>query len=190
MARTQTNTNTSSNTNTMEAFKAKLAKARAENRELRAENSVLGTRIDEVAALLADREQADAHYQTEAQRRLSSALDEVIGEFTAPSWYRRLSGAVLALALSYGAGWLIGAVLNYVIVGAAVATGSLALVLFIYVIGMICSALAGLVIGLEGYSFVVSGRIDQTYDTVKNKVTGWFSSKPSLAGFFTKSEAA
>ena len=167
-----------------DALSAKLKAARAEARKLRAENEELKARASQPAP------EAEASYETEAQRRLHSALDEVLAEFEAPSWQRQVAALVTACAVALGCGWLIGYVVGMCMVGAAAVTGSLVVVGMIYVLGMIVSMIVGTIAAGKAYSLIASGRIDEVAVSAKNKVTGWFKAKPSFTGMFTKSEAA
>ncbi len=169
---------------------AKLKAARAEARKLRAERDAFAAKLEEAESKAAHDEMADDHYQTEAQRRLYSALDEVLGECEAPSWKRHVAALVTACAVALGCGWLIGYVVGMCMVGAAALTGSLVVVGMIWVIGMIVSMIAGTIAAGKTYSLIASGRIDQVASNAKNKVTGWFKAKPSFTGLFTKGEAA
>lgn len=168
----------------VDGIAAKLKAARAEARKLRAENEALHTKLHEAEA-----EEAGVNYETEAQRRLHSALDEVMAEFGAPSWQRQVTALVVSAAVALGCGWVIGYVVGLAMMGAAVLTGSLIVVGMIYVLGMIVSMIVGTIAAANTYSMIASGRIDKVAAGAKDKVLGFFKAKPAFTGLFTKEAA-
>jgi hypothetical protein len=174
MARTQNNT---VDTSAADALAAKLKAARAEvkrvNKERDAATAAAHAALEELAALKA----ANPDPRQHAADQLSAAFNDFTGLFIQTSWKRRICGAIFAVAVAYGAGWLIGNVMGWLIAGALLLTGSMFLAWMILIIGAVCSAIAGYVLGGKAYAYIANEVIDKHVASVKNTVTGWFKRK-------------
>ena len=164
-----------------DAIKAKLATARKEVKAAREERDAQAARaaeaqakLDELAALKA----AQPNHRDAVQDRLTSAIDEFMAEFEAPSWKRVIAGAVFGIMMSACSGWIIGMAVGYVISAVMLLTSSAFLGWAIYVLGLIASMVTGMAVGSKAFSFVTSGAIDTHVSAARSKVSGWFKSKP------------
>jgi hypothetical protein len=120
--------------------------------------------------------------------RIAAAVSESImklfgfGTDAGPSWKRRMVAFFATVMLAGGAGYAIGTLAGYCIVGIASLGGSMLWAYLIMVIALLLAAYAGMKIGQVVGNYVLSGQIDADIASVKNKVTGWFgTAKNKLA---------
>lgn len=118
--------------------------------------------------------------------RIREAINSMLGygeDSAMPSWKRKLSAFFGAILLSGAAGYAIGTLAGYAIVGVASLGGSILWAYLIMVIALILAAYAGFKIGEVVGNYVLSGQIDKDLKAAKAKVTGWFTfgkSEPKL----------
>ncbi len=157
-----------------DALSAKLAAARKEAKAFRAERDAEAARaqaaLEELAALKA----AEPNPEHAAAERLSSALDDMLSQFEAPSWKRVLCAATLAIVVSAGTGWCIGWLINMLVAGALMYTGSVFLGMCIMIVGLVLSMVTGMITGSKAFSYVASATIDKHASNAVSKVKGWF----------------
>lgn len=119
--------------------------------------------------------------------KLEAALQEAFGSRTygdvvLPSAKRVAVATFAVIALSGAAGYGIGTIAAYAMVGVMTLTGSTLLTYLILVVAMLLAAYVGFKIGEHVGNYILSGQIDRDIVAVKNKVTGWFGlSKAKLA---------
>lgn len=107
----------------------------------------------------------------DAWSRLQLALDEVQKEYGIVSWKRYLCSMVLSFSTAFGAGYLIGALFEPLIIMAFM-SGSAFLAFISVVLTMIIGGIVGGYLGTKAFQYVVSGRIDLHYAVAKGAVTG------------------
>lgn len=95
-----------------------------------------------------------------------------------PSMKRKLAALFATIILSAGAGYAIGSIASYIIIGIATLGGSILWAYLTLVIALLLAFYAGAKIGQHVGNYILSGQIDRDVIKVKNKVTGWFKSKP------------
>ena len=96
-----------------------------------------------------------------------------------PTWKRTLAAYFAAMVIAGGAGYGIGCLAGYAMIGCFALTGSLFLMYLIMVLAILLSAYAGMKIGQYVGNYVLSGQIDRDVVRAKNWVTGFFKSKPT-----------
>lgn len=174
----------------------KLAQARAEVRELRKKREAEAAEREAMLAQQRALEQqiADAQKpvlcsadkpeftpeQEEAARhaRVMAAAEAFLGEFQLPSWKRVVCGVVLGGLLAFGTGYVIGTIAAVVIAGVVALTGLAWLGWVIYALALVISMWAGAKVGMSGFNYVASFKVDDHASALKNKVLGLFKSKP------------
>jgi len=97
------------------------------------------------------------------------------------TWKRRLAAFFGSILLAGGAGYLIGQLAGYAMLGCYALTGSAFLMYTILFIALILAAYAGFKIGQHVGNYILSGQIDRDCVAMKDKVFGWFKSKPKAA---------
>ena len=104
-----------------------------------------------------------------------------------PSWKRLLLAWTLGLATSFGVGYLVGHLVMYATIGAALLTGSSFMALLTLVIGFILAIYLGGKASLYAYTKVMDKSIDKAYDSVKEFGANSYN---SVRGMFTSSKGA
>lgn len=94
-----------------------------------------------------------------------------------PSWKRIACAWIASAVASFGIGYLGGYITSYLMLGAALLTGSVFITLLVYVLGMLLTIYAGYKAGLFIHLEVITESIDARFDSAKSFVTGLFSSK-------------
>lgn len=124
--------------------------------------------------------EAPAPQEFTYKEQLHKMLDDVL-DGSCVSWKRIAIAFVASIATSVVVGYGAGYLLAYLIVGAALLTGSAFLCSVLYVLGLILA----MYVGYRTSSFVYMKIIDKSVDRVAasawNKVTGLFSSAPQGA---------
>lgn len=100
--------------------------------------------------------------------------------FGFPSWKRSIVGMLLGISVGVGISY-IGSMIVSIIMAGAVATTSYFLALIIAVLVAIIAAYAALKLSAKAFNYVATSSIDEDYKAVKNKVLGWFGSRPVAA---------
>lgn len=117
---------------------------------------------------------------------LTAAFEACFGTAKMPSIKRLLIAFVLTIAVSLGAGYLIGFVLEYLVIGALMLTGSAFLGIMIYIFGIFFGMYAGGKIGGFIYNSVVNERIDAAYGKAKDYTLGYYqSARDSVTSLFS-----
>lgn len=118
--------------------------------------------------------------------RIRESINDMLGfgEGSAmPGWKRKLAAFFSSCMLAYGAGYAIGTVAGYAIVGIASMGASVLWSYLIMIVAALLALYAGMKIGQYVGNYILSGKIDDHAVAVKNKVVGWFTfgeSKPKL----------
>ena len=112
-----------------------------------------------------------------------SSFEGLFDSLQLPSGKRVLVSFIVAM-LAGGCVAYLGMQLSmYLMVGAALLTGSAFLSFIAGFLAYALTILATVVVSGKVQTFILSGDIDRTYESAKTKVTGWFSSaKTKLAG--------
>lgn len=97
-----------------------------------------------------------------------------------PDWKRIACAWTASLATSLGAGYLGAYFTGYMMVGAAVLTGSAFIVTCIYVLGMLLSIYAGYLAGVFVHVEIITEKIDARFNKAKSFVTGLFSNRKEV----------
>lgn len=101
-------------------------------------------------------------------------INELLGGLKLPSGRRIIVSFIANLLLSGTAMYLGFSLTMYLAVGAALLTGSGFLVFMLMFIGYAISILASVIVGAKLQAYILTGGIDETYESAKTKVTGWF----------------
>lgn len=124
---------------------------------------------------------------TEQAMHIAAAVQEAVmklfgfGEDDGgPSWKRKLAAFFASALLASGAGYVIGTLAGYAMVGIAALGGSVLWAYLILIVALILSFYAGLKIGQHVGNYVLSGQVDRDIVAAKNKITGWFSSAKEM----------
>ena len=110
-----------------------------------------------------------------------AALMDFMGfgdDYQGPSWKRKLAAVLGSAVLAFGAGYIVGELLTYMIVGVYVMTGSALLAYLLMMLGLLLAMYAGMKIGQAVGNYVLSGQIDRDIVRVKDTVRGWFKRAP------------
>jgi uncharacterized protein YacL len=96
-----------------------------------------------------------------------------------PKWKRKTVAFVASLVGAFCTGYVIGLVLNSLIVGAYMLTGSMFLVWTIYILGLCCAMYLGSKVGKKINDLVMDDMIGKKMEALatdtKNKISSWFS---------------
>lgn len=98
-----------------------------------------------------------------------------------PSWQRIACAWVASLVTSVGIGYLGGYITSYLMLGAALLTGSVFITLLVYVLGMLLTIYAGYKAGLFVHLEVITEKVDARIESAKSYVSGLFSSQKVCA---------
>jgi Flp pilus assembly protein TadB len=95
--------------------------------------------------------------------RFHSLLGDMAASLTLdlPSWKRTVCAFLATAALSVGAGYLIGQIAAYAIVGVMMLGAPMAIAWLIYALALVLSLYAGIKIGQYVGNYVLSGQIDR-----------------------------
>lgn len=145
---------------------------------------------------------AAAHVEAVQPEALHADIDALVADLPLPSAKRVIIGILLGLAASFSVGYAIGLIMVYAIAGIMVLTSSPALAFCLSVLAWIISFIAcwkiGGFVGGKVFASVVmpEGLASRSYesvanavgatgsaisgavDSVKSRVTGWFTSAP------------
>jgi hypothetical protein len=109
------------------------------------------------------------------REHLHILLDEALAEDQI-GWKRELVAWVLSLSASFGIGYGVGTLLNYMIVGMTVLSSSVFLSMVVYFLGIMLA----IHLGRKATMFVYLGVVERSFETSiaagYNKVRGWFGS--------------
>lgn len=108
--------------------------------------------------------------------------------YQGPSWKRKLAAFFSVMVLAFGAGYLIGQLAGYAMVGIMMYTGSTLLMYLVFALAMILSVYVGMKIGQHVGNYILSGKIDQDLAAAKAKVTGWFGAGKEKVKQLTSSQ--
>lgn len=112
-------------------------------------------------------------------QRLHKMLDDALeGAGAGASWKRMAIAAVAGILVSGAVGYGAGYLLAYLIVGAALLTGSAFLCSVLYVLGIIMAMYLGYRASGYVYLKIIDESVDRAASSAWNKVTGLFSTAP------------
>lgn len=100
----------------------------------------------------------------------------LLGQFELPSGKRVIVSLVAAVVIAGCASYLGMSLVSYLVVGAALLTGSAFITFMVAFLGYALTIIASMVIGGKVQAFILSGDIDRCYQNVSNRVSGWFGS--------------
>lgn len=163
-----------------------LKQAKAEAKQLKAAR---------LAREAEDKAKLDAQHKAKVEDEILHAEIEALAA-DLPSWRRVLVGFVLGIGAAFAVGYGIGMLLAYCLAGIMTLTASVAmqfvLSVIAWAIGLYASWKVGGYVGGKVFASVVlpDGLVGKSYDSVANacgeardKVKGWFTSKPAVAQF-------
>jgi hypothetical protein len=122
-----------------------------------------------------------------AAANVGAVVDETQGQFiqrmldSLPSGKRAIASLAVSVLLSAGAGYGIGTIAGYAIVGVAALSGALLWQWVIFILAIALGAYVGMKIGQHVGNYILSGQIDKDAAACWDTVTGWFSSKDKVA---------
>lgn len=94
-----------------------------------------------------------------------------------PSWKRMLCAAALSAAVGYGAGYLGGTLVAYLVVGAMVLGVSSFIAQILFVLGLLVAFYAAYRASKFAYISVIDKTVDAQFAKAKGWVTGLFATK-------------
>lgn len=115
-----------------------------------------------------------------AWQRLNEAMDDVLTEQGKPGRTRALVAYVLGSACAVLSGFVLAKVIDVIVIGAVMLTGSALFGMLVWVMGLILSVYAGLHAFNAGFSYAVSDMCTAHVAHLRgarNTVVGWFSRK-------------
>lgn len=128
-----------------------------------------------------DVEDAKEVNRESAYKRWQQSTEELFGAYNVPSQKRVLCGFVACAIVGAGIGYVGGILLEAIVAGAVLLTGSAFLGLLIYCIGVALMIYASFKAGAHTMVYVSSGKVDEHVGAAVAKVRGaWnrvFSSK-------------
>lgn len=136
--------------------------------------------VPQAAAQAAQPDVPEGGAQESAFDRLNAAYQDVMSQFSMPTWKRTVTAAVLSIAAASGCGYMIGQVLSALTIGVLAMTGSSFLAYVIVVLGCLVSFYVGMKVGNKVATYVMTQQIDRDIAAVKNKVFGWLSFGPKI----------
>lgn len=107
-------------------------------------------------------------------------LDDAL-KFEMPSWKRLVMAWLASAVTAFGVGYLVGHVMVYCLIGAAVLTTSTFVAWLIVIIGFLIAMYLGAKASAYTYTKIVDKSVDRAYDSAKNWVTSFFASTPKGA---------
>ena len=122
---------------------------------------------------------------SDAYARYQQAAEELMAEGNVPTHNRVLVALVSGCVVGAGLGAASMTLVNTVVAGALVLTGSAFLSLLIYVVGLALAIYAGLVAGQNVMNYVLTKRADEHVNVIANKARGAVS---YVRGYFKRDE--
>lgn len=108
----------------------------------------------------------------EAMKRYSEAQDSLLRFFKAPSWKRTLVAVVSAFLVGAGVGWVVGTLLEWLMVGALALAVPTFLIMLVYVLGICIAIYYGGKWGARVGGAILTGEADEralaAYDATKS----------------------
>lgn len=132
------------------------------------------------ATIKAEAPQAESLFDNDPAHKAFSwtdyvkSLNDRFGEPTV-TWKRELAAWTLGLAASIGVGYVLGFVIEVVMIGVMAVTGSATLAILSWVAGLILAMYAGAQASTLVYTAVRTKGVDRAYENAKTTITGWFT---------------
>lgn len=156
--------------------------------ELRDEIAKLSVRIDMHQKKLAretvvenSNGEVKIDVQEEAMNRLRDAYENFMAALGVTSTKRKVVAWFVSMLACFGVGYLVGSIMEMLILAAVAYTGSVLLMVLIYVIGIMFAIYSGVKLGNAVYRYITDGVIDAHWNKVKTGVANFFTPKLQAA---------
>ena len=122
----------------------------------------------------------DATFVEQTHAVPESTLFEQLKIQIPEDWRRRAIAALAGLATSMGAGYAMGMLTQYAIVGAMLLTNSAFLAVLIFLAGLFVAMYIGSKSSMFVYANIVNKNIDKVFASANTTVRGWFSRREGV----------
>ena len=132
-----------------------------------------------------DIEDAKEVNRESAFKRWQDSTQELFGAYEVPSEKRVICGFVACAIIGAGIGYVGGLLLETIVAGAVLLSGSMFLGLLIYCIGIALLIYGSMKAGAHTMVYVTSGKIDEHATAIANKARGAWT---RVSGFFSRND--